>query len=87
MQGFPQSGVPGPGPASDGLAQLQATMHAIEVACHSIQVPQSLSLTLVFSVCLFGFSENEMKENEIKNTHIHTHTHTHNKRPQYLLLY
>lgn len=73
MQGSPQSGVPGTGPGSDGLAQLQATMHAIELACTSMQVPQSLSLTLVFSVCLFGYTENEMKESEIKNTHTHTH--------------
>jgi len=48
-------------------------MHAIELACTSMQVPQSLSLTLVFSVCLFGYTENEMKESEIKNTHTHTH--------------
>ncbi|KAE8009944.1 hypothetical protein FH972_006349 [Carpinus fangiana] len=53
MQGFPQSGVPGPGPASDGLAQLQATMHAIEVACHSIQMhinPAAAEATIL-SLC------------------------------------
>ncbi|XP_059440440.1 uncharacterized protein LOC132172899 [Corylus avellana] len=53
MQGFPQSGVPGPGPASDGLAQLQATMHAIEVACTSIQMhinPAAAEATIL-SLC------------------------------------
>ena len=38
MQGFPERGGPGPGPGPNDLAHLQATMHAIELACASIQV-------------------------------------------------
>ncbi|XP_062143497.1 uncharacterized protein LOC133851185 isoform X2 [Alnus glutinosa] len=53
MQGSPQSGVPGTGPGSDGLAQLQATMHAIELACSSMQMhinPAAAEATIL-SLC------------------------------------
>ncbi|KAB1202538.1 Exportin-4 [Morella rubra] len=53
MQGFSERGVLGPGPGSVDLAQLQATMQAIELACTSIQIninPAAAEATLL-SLC------------------------------------
>ncbi|KAK7827203.1 exportin-4 [Quercus suber] len=53
MQGFPERGGPGPGPGPNDLAHLQATMHAIELACASIQMhinPAAAEATIL-SLC------------------------------------
>ncbi|GMY20514.1 exportin-4 isoform X2 [Fagus crenata] len=53
MQGFPERGGSGPGPGPIDLAQLQATMHTIELACTSIQMhinPAAAEATIL-SLC------------------------------------